>query len=133
MGQQIKLNQFATVTGSGPSQLERRDKTASVTVKGQNVGFHPERSVSQWEEKSINQKTYRCRLHLGRTEENETEGLELWNRLLAAIILVYLVMVSLYDSFVHPFVVLFAIPLSLSLIGLGFELHNMNIFYDLVS
>jgi hypothetical protein len=24
--------------GSGPSQLERRDKTASVTVKGQNVG-----------------------------------------------------------------------------------------------
>jgi HAE1 family hydrophobic/amphiphilic exporter-1 len=38
MGQQIKLNQFATVTeGSGPSQLERRDKTASVTVKGQNV------------------------------------------------------------------------------------------------
>jgi HAE1 family hydrophobic/amphiphilic exporter-1 len=40
MGQQIKLNQFATVTeGSGPSQLERRDKTASVTVKGQNVGI----------------------------------------------------------------------------------------------
>jgi HAE1 family hydrophobic/amphiphilic exporter-1 len=37
---QIKLNQFATVTeGSGPSQLERRDKTASVTVKGQNVGI----------------------------------------------------------------------------------------------
>jgi multidrug efflux pump subunit AcrB len=35
MGQQIELNQFATVTeGSGPSQLERRDKTASVTVKG---------------------------------------------------------------------------------------------------
>jgi HAE1 family hydrophobic/amphiphilic exporter-1 len=24
--------------GSGPSQLERRDKTASVTVKGQTVG-----------------------------------------------------------------------------------------------
>jgi HAE1 family hydrophobic/amphiphilic exporter-1 len=40
MGQQIELNQFATVTeGSGPSQLERRDKTASVTVKGQNVGI----------------------------------------------------------------------------------------------
>jgi HAE1 family hydrophobic/amphiphilic exporter-1 len=33
--------------------------------------------------------------------------------LLAAIILVYLVMVGLYDSFAHPFVVLFAIPLSI--------------------
>jgi HAE1 family hydrophobic/amphiphilic exporter-1 len=50
MGQQIKLNQFATVTeGSGPSQLERRDKTASVTVKGQNVGISSA-IVSQWEE-----------------------------------------------------------------------------------
>jgi HAE1 family hydrophobic/amphiphilic exporter-1 len=30
---------FASIKeGSGPSQLERRDKTASVTVKGQNVG-----------------------------------------------------------------------------------------------
>jgi HAE1 family hydrophobic/amphiphilic exporter-1 len=52
MGQQIKLNQFATVTeGSGPSQLERRDKTASVTVKGQNVGISSGTIVSQWEEK----------------------------------------------------------------------------------
>jgi HAE1 family hydrophobic/amphiphilic exporter-1 len=33
-----KLSQFASKRGSGPSQLERRDKTASVTVKGQNVG-----------------------------------------------------------------------------------------------
>jgi HAE1 family hydrophobic/amphiphilic exporter-1 len=38
-GEQIKLSQFASIKeGSGPSQLERRDKTASVTVKGQNVG-----------------------------------------------------------------------------------------------
>jgi HAE1 family hydrophobic/amphiphilic exporter-1 len=49
-----------------------------------------------------------------------------WNRrfwnlriaLLAAIILVYLVMVSLYDSFAHPFVVLFAIPGLWSIISL---------------
>jgi HAE1 family hydrophobic/amphiphilic exporter-1 len=33
-----KLSQFAPIKeGSGPSQLERRDKTASVTVKGQTV------------------------------------------------------------------------------------------------
>jgi HAE1 family hydrophobic/amphiphilic exporter-1 len=32
---------------------------------------------------------------------------------LAGIVLVYLVMVGLYDSFVHPFVVLFSIWLSL--------------------
>jgi HAE1 family hydrophobic/amphiphilic exporter-1 len=37
-GEQIKPSQFASIKeGSGPSQ-QRRDKTASVTVKGQNVG-----------------------------------------------------------------------------------------------
>jgi multidrug efflux pump subunit AcrB len=46
--------------------------------------------------------------------ENQTEGFgTLGIALLAAIVLVYLVMVSLYDSFVYPFVVLFSIPLAM--------------------
>jgi HAE1 family hydrophobic/amphiphilic exporter-1 len=49
--------------------------------------------------------------------------------LLAAIILVYLVMVSLYDSFVHPFVVLFAIPLSfIGALALALT-NNVEYFY----
>jgi HAE1 family hydrophobic/amphiphilic exporter-1 len=52
MGQQIKLNNSATVTeGSGPSQLERRDKTASVTVKPK-CWYSSGTIVSQWEEKN---------------------------------------------------------------------------------
>jgi HAE1 family hydrophobic/amphiphilic exporter-1 len=50
-GEQIKLSQFASIKGSGPSQLERRDKTASVTVKGQNVGVPAGDYCSQWQEK----------------------------------------------------------------------------------
>src|SRR5690606_3750487 len=50
--------------------------------------------------------------------------------LLAAIILVYLVMVGLYNSYVHPFVVLFSIPLSLIgvLIILALTNNSLNIF-----
>ena len=50
--------------------------------------------------------------------------------MLAAIILVYLVMVSLYDSFVHPFVVLFSIPLSFigALLALALTNNSLNIF-----
>ena len=45
--------------------------------------------------------------------ENQSEGFgTLGVALLAAIILVYLVMVALYNSFVYPFVVLFSVPLS---------------------
>ena len=41
--------------------------------------------------------------------ENQTEGFgTLGVALLAAIILVYLVMVALYDDFITPFVVLFS-------------------------
>ena len=46
--------------------------------------------------------------------ENQQEGFgTLGIALFAAIILVYLVMVSLYDRFVYPFVVLFSIPLAM--------------------
>jgi HAE1 family hydrophobic/amphiphilic exporter-1 len=67
----------------------------------------------------------------GGDQENQSEGFgTLGFALLAAIILVYLVMVGLYDSFVHPFVVLFAIPLSFigALLALALTNNTLNIF-----
>src|SRR5690606_6701365 len=49
-GEQIRLSQFATVKeGSGPSQLERRDKSTSVTVQGQSVGRPSGTIAAEWE------------------------------------------------------------------------------------
>ena len=50
--------------------------------------------------------------------------------LLAAILLVYLIMVGLYNSYVHPFVVMFSIPLSLIgvMIILALTDNTINIF-----
>jgi HAE1 family hydrophobic/amphiphilic exporter-1 len=132
-GQQIKLSQFATITeGSGPSQLERRDKTASVTVQGQNVGVAAGTIVGKWQEKLDKlKKPVGVNYIWGGDQENQSEGFgTLGIALLAAIILVYLVMVGLYDSFVHPFVVLFAIPLSFigALLALALTNNTLNIF-----
>lgn len=132
-GQQIKLSQFATITeGSGPSQLERRDKSASVTVKGQTVGVSSGTVVTQWQEKLDKlEKPVGVDYIWGGQKENETEGFgTLGIALLAAIILVYLIMVGLYDSFAHPFVVLFAIPLSFigALLALALTNNTLNIF-----
>ncbi len=132
-GAQIKLNQFASIAeGSGPSQLERRDKSASVTVKGQNVGVPAGTIVSEWQEKIDQlQKPAGVSYIWGGDQENQSEGFgTLGIALLAAIILVYLVMVGLYDSFVHPFVVLFAIPLSFigALLALALTNNTLNIF-----
>jgi hydrophobe/amphiphile efflux-1 (HAE1) family protein len=132
-GQQIKLSQFAAINeGSGPSQLERRDKSASVTVQGQNVGVPTGTIVTQWQAKLDKlKKPVGVNYIWGGDQENQSEGFgTLGIALLAAIILVYLVMVGLYDSFMHPFVVLFAIPLSFigALFALALTNNTLNIF-----
>jgi hydrophobe/amphiphile efflux-1 (HAE1) family protein len=133
VGQQIKLAQFASITeGSSPSQLERRDKSASVTVQGQNVGVPTGTIVTQWQEK-LNKlkKPVGVDYIWGGDQENQSEGFgTLGIALLAAIILVYLIMVGLYNSFAHPFVVLFAIPLSFigALLALALTNKTLNIF-----
>ncbi len=133
LGQQIKLSQFASITeGSGPSKLERRDKTASVTVQGQNIGVPAGTIVTQWQEKLDKlEKPTGVSYIWGGDQENQSEGFgTLGIALLAAIILVYLVMVGLYDSFAHPFVVLFAIPLSFigAMLALALTNNSLNIF-----
>ncbi len=132
-GEQIKLSQFATVKeGSGPSQLERRDKSASVTVQGQTVGRPTGTVAAEWQSafEKLHKPTGVNYVWSG-DMENQSEGFgTLGFALLAAIILVYLVMVGLYDSYVHPFVVLFSVPLSFigALLALGLTNNSLNIF-----
>ena len=132
-GLPIKLSQFADVIqGSGPSLLERRDKTAAVSVESQVVGIPVGTVASQWmTELEKIQKPAGVDYVWGGDMENQSEGFgTLGIALLAAIILVYLVMVALYDSFVYPFVVLFSIPLSLIgvFIILALTNNSLNVF-----
>lgn len=132
-GEQIKLSQFATVTeGSGPSLLERRDKSAAVTIQAQTVGKSVNTISTEWE--AVFSKMERpagVSYVWGGEIENSQEGFgTLGFALLAAILLVYLVMVALYDSFVYPFVVLFSVPLSFigALWALALTNNTLNIF-----
>ena len=134
-GQQIRLDQFATVMqSSGPSFLERRDKTPSVTVQAQSVGRTTGDIVTDFKEslkKIDNKKPTGVSYVWGGDEENQSEGFgTLGYALIAAVLLVYLVMVALYDSFIYPFVVLFSIPLSLIgvFVVLALTNNSLNIF-----
>ena len=132
-GQQIKLSQFADVTeSSGPSFLERRDKSASVTIQAQAAGRPSGTVADEWEaEFSKMPRPTGVNYVWGGDKENQAEGFgTLGIALLAAIILVYLVMVGLYNSFVYPFVVLFSIPLSFigALLALALTNNSLNIF-----
>lgn len=134
-GQQIRLSQFADVKmGSGPSLLERRDKAPSVKVKSKVVGRPVGDVANEWAAQFMdNEKTKPAGVTYiwSGDMENQTEGFgTLGIALLAAIVLVYLVMVSLYDSFVYPFVVLFSIPLALIgvMVILAITGNSLNIF-----
>ncbi|MCW3168868.1 efflux RND transporter permease subunit [Chryseobacterium sp. 09-1422] len=134
-GEQIRLSQFADVKmGSGPSLLERRDKAPSVKVKSKVVGRPVGDVANEWSAQFMdNEKTKPAGVTYiwSGDMENQTEGFgTLGIALLAAIVLVYLVMVSLYDSFVYPFVVLFSIPLALIgvMVILAITGNSLNIF-----
>ncbi|PQA93905.1 hydrophobic/amphiphilic exporter-1, HAE1 family [Chryseobacterium piscicola] len=134
-GQQIRLSQFADVKmGSGPSLLERRDKAPSIKVKSKVVGRPVGDVANEWAAQFMdNEKTKPAGVTYiwSGDMENQTEGFgTLGIALLAAIVLVYLVMVSLYDSFVYPFVVLFSIPLALIgvMVILAITGNSLNIF-----
>lgn len=63
--------------------------------------------------------------------ENQSEGFgSMGIALLAAIILVYLIMVALYNNFIHPFVVLFSIPLAIigAFLALALTNNSLNLF-----
>lgn len=132
-GQKVRLDQFAHVQeSSGPSQLERRDKSTAVTVQAQTVG-RPSGSVAQEWEASLKElhKPLGVSYLWGGDMENQSEGFgTLGIALLAAILLVYLILVSLYDSFMYPLVVLFSIPLSVigALLALALSNNSLNLF-----
>lgn len=132
-GQAVRLEQFATVEyGSGPTLLERRDKSPSVSIEAKNIG-RPSGTISQeWEAQfSQLEKKPGVSYRWGGNTENQQEGFgTLGFALLAAIVLMYLVMVALYDSFTTPFIVIFSIPLSFigALLLMALTNQTLNIF-----
>jgi HAE1 family hydrophobic/amphiphilic exporter-1 len=138
-GQEVKLSQFAQISqGSGPSQLERRDKSTSVSVKAQSIGRPTGTVVEDFQKQLLAlEESGKLKKPIGVSyvwagdAENQGEGFgTLGIALLSSIVLVYLIMVTLYDSFVYPFVVMFSIPLSVigALLALALTNNALNIF-----
>lgn len=131
-GEMIELQQIADVSyGLGPSTLERTDRISSITVKANAVG-RPTGTVGA-EIKAAIQGKIPLGITISEGGEMEQQGSAfstLAIAFLAAIILIYLIMVVLYNSLLDPFVVLFSIPLSFvgALLALALTMNSLNIF-----
>jgi hydrophobic/amphiphilic exporter-1 (mainly G- bacteria), HAE1 family len=135
-GQNIRLEQFATVYESqGSAMLERKDRNPSVLVTGYVLGVGAgsvATAVNEWMAENPASSGVKAAWDGDIKRQNESIG-ALGTAMLAAIILVYLIMVALYDDFVYPFVVLFSIPVALigALLAVNLAKMNMGIFAGL--
>jgi HAE1 family hydrophobic/amphiphilic exporter-1 len=131
-GELIELNRFAQVGyGLSPSMIERSDRITSISVKS-NVLGRPAGTVASEIRMKIQGKipagiTIK---EGGMMEQQRNAFANLGYAFLAAIALIYLIMVALYNSLSDPLVVLFAIPLSLigALYALALTMNALSIF-----
>ncbi len=132
-GQTFELSQFATIReGMGESVLQRIDRLSSITINSQVVG-RPSGSIGA----DIQAKMAKVKLPEGISIEyrgdlkNQADAFgSLGVALLLGIVLIYLIMVALYESTIYPFVVLFSIPVALvgALTALALTMESLTIF-----
>lgn len=131
--QSVQLAQFADVTlSTGPSIVERKNRRSSVTVTANTLGIGSGTLVSNIQAGlKENPLPDDIILTWGGDAKNQSEGFgSLGLAMLAGLLLVYFIMVLLYDSFVYPFVVLFSIPVAVigALLALALSSSNIGIF-----
>lgn len=131
--QQIKLSQFATITyNDGSSKLERMDRISSTTIQSQVLG-RASGDVGDDIKKQIEAISFPPEVSIyyaGDMQMQDDAFGSLGFALIAAILLVYLIMVALYESYLYPFVVLFSIPLAVigAILALALSKATLSMF-----
>ena len=132
-GLTLEVSQFATVEQDrSPSLLERKDRQPAITLTadalGRPSGTVADEVVAYLKENPLPngiQMTWGSDIK----RQNDSFG-ALGSVLLISFLLIYLIMVALYDNFIYPFVVLFSIPLAAigAFFALNLSLSNLSLF-----
>ncbi|MNU74460.1 Multidrug resistance protein MdtC [compost metagenome] len=132
-GKQVRLSEFADVSiENGYGQLERKNRISNTTLRSYVLGTAAGTvadSITKYLEKQPLDKNVRM-LWGGEVKRQKESMGALGTAMGIGLILVYLIMVALYDNFVYPFVVLFSILVSLigAVLALNLTSSNMGIF-----
>lgn len=133
MGMPIEVDQFAEVVQDiSPSLLERKDRQPAVTLTADALG-RPSGTVADEVVAYIKENPLPEGMDMtwgsDIKRQNDSFG-ALGNVLMISFLLIYLIMVALYDSFVYPFVVLFSIPVAVigAMLALNLSMSNLSLF-----
>ena len=132
----IEVSQFAEVKqDNSPSLLERLDRQASVTLTAESFG-RPSGTLADDAIRYLKSKPLPAEVKMtwgaDIKTQNESFG-ALGSVLLISFLLIYLIMVALYDNFVYPFVALFSIPVAIigAFLALNLSLNDLTLFAQL--
>lgn len=132
-GKSVELRDFASIEQAlGPNKLERYDRIACLTVKA-SVQGRPVGTVGEEIKKLVSKKIHSNEITIeykGQLERQSDAFGSLFSVIIFAFLLVYLVMVALYNSYLYPFVVLFSIPMAIigALLALAITGNYLGIF-----
>jgi HAE1 family hydrophobic/amphiphilic exporter-1 len=132
-GKQVQLSEFADVTvENGNGSLERKNRIPNTTIRAYVLGTasgNVATEITDYLKKNPLDENVRMLWGGEVKRQNESMG-ALGMAMGIGLILVYLIMVALYDNFVYPFVVLFSILVSLvgAILALNLTSSNMGIF-----
>ena len=116
-GQQFKVSDIASIVyGKGPSQINRKNRERVVTVTGGLAG-RPIGDVVKDVEKIIATmpvpKGMNEPYFAGDAENQRKSGGDMGIAFLLAIMFVYMIMVALFESYAHPFTIMFSLPVAM--------------------
>lgn len=132
-GANIRLAEIATITQKlGQSVLERSDRLNSIKITSFTQG-RPNGTIVADIQKTMQNVKLPDGVTLdyqGEAERQKDAFGSLGLAMMIGFLLVYLIMVALYESAVYPFVVMFSIPVALigALLALALTMESLSIF-----
>ncbi len=116
-GQAVQLSQVTRIyNGKGPSEIQRKDRERLVTVGANITADASLGQVTAAVEQAIKQHGIpdNITVFYGGDAENMRDMFsDMSIAMSMAILFVYMIMVSLFESYVHPFTIMFSLPLAL--------------------
>lgn len=132
-GTPVQVSQFAEVVpGRTPSLLERKDRQPAITLTADALG-RPSGTVADDVVAYLKENPLPEGMSLtwGSDIKRQNDSFGALGSVLAiSFLLIYLIMVALYDNFIYPLVALFSIPVAAigAFLALNLTLSNLSLF-----
>ncbi|HWJ06761.1 MAG TPA: efflux RND transporter permease subunit [Steroidobacteraceae bacterium] len=137
-GELVPLSNLVQLTElAGPTRLNRFDRLRSITVSAALVPGYTLGEALQYVE-GVVERDMPPSVKLGydgQSREFKQSGTQLYWMFVLALVIVFLVLAALFESFLHPFIIITTVPLAIigALVGLWLYGMSINVFSQIAA